>query len=64
MGEAVFNPQEYSPTHCQNCGWNSHCGAPNLQEVKDLSKPDHPHIIEVCKHCRCKLCIEKDTKEI
>ena len=59
MGEEVFNPEEYSPTHCQNCGWNSHCGSPNLQEVKGLGKPDHPHIIEVCKHCRCKLCTDK-----
>ncbi|MGY8867764.1 MAG: hypothetical protein ACKVJK_19335 [Methylophagaceae bacterium] len=46
---------DHSSTHCQNCGWGSHCGGPRHAEVKNLG-----HTIEVCKHCRCNTCSPKE----
>lgn len=41
-------------TYCQNCGHNSHCGAPLWREERDYD--DEPYQIKVCEHCRCKEC--------
>jgi len=44
---------------CKNCGHESHCGG---KLTKDFVDGDNQVInIEVCKHCRCDACQQKDT---
>lgn len=50
-------------TYCQNCGHNSHCGAPLWREERDYGTDDEPYQIKVCEHCRCKECSPKDNNK-
>ena len=39
---------------CQNCGRDSHCGAPLIQDLDEMKD------VRLCDHCRCKGCKNED----
>ena len=39
---------------CQNCGRDSHCGAPLIQDLDEMKD------VRLCDHCRCKGCNNED----
>ena len=48
-------------SYCQNCGHKSHCGVPLREEDVRNVWGKHLGSIEICKHCRCKLCSEVES---
>lgn len=44
-----------SGPYCQNCGHDSHCGTSYTDDIDRMG-----NVIQICKHCRCEKCQDRD----